>query len=65
MHFGMGWVEKRISKSSKNPGVKQRCALVFSFGRGGGGMDERKGPAQDFTEFCGLGSRVAGKERRR
>lgn len=35
------------------------------FGRGGDGTDGRKRPAQDFTEFCGLGSRVAGKERRR
>lgn len=53
-------MEKRIPKSSKNPGVKQGCTSVFSCGRGGNGTEGRKGPAQDFTEICGL---CRGKEK--
>ena len=56
-------MEKRIPKSSTNPRLKQRSALVFSFSRVGDGTDGRKRPDQHLAEFGGLGSQVAGKER--
>lgn len=56
-------MEKKIPKRLMNSGVEQRCALIFSFGRGR--AHGRNGPAQELDEFFGVGGQVARKERPR